>query len=666
MTYQEIIKENSEKIITELQEELRNDDTIYQFIDSDFTLDKLFDIQRLLLDEYLSNITHNDINEYRLLKFYETINVVYPVIYKCMSTLKVKILTLFNMYNIPKEELIEFGKKFDLFNNLLAKIYIKKDIHLLKNLKESPFKKYLMYNAHIEWIEKIVFAIENEQLEEYPLINAQHCKFSKILNYPESLMVCIDMNKCSYLHDLHILLHKSANSLYVSYMKKEYIQAYMVFKELKEQTFRFISTISELYFIAYSDLENIFFNFLALINKQKEFFVNLIDLRNLKSLNSVYGKENITKAINKIEKRLKNYFLSKQDKCVLIRGITANFYLYVSDVSKEEYLLILKDIEKILQEEIDIDSLKIKFDYIISALFVELNSAYANSDNLVKILLHLKNNAKKQQNKICLAIDNEKLLEVEKWITQKYNFTFIEEKLSHKEFDVVFQPIVNNKTEENEFFETLVRMKDGKNLVSAGIFIDKIYEMNEITRLDLIVLEALEKKLPLLKTLTDTVFVNVSFVSLLNEQYIEKFEEIIKKIDIVLELTEQKMVENLETIIELNKKYKINFAIDDFGSGYSSLKTVVDLAKNGVIKYLKIDGTLIQNIDKDFYLEKVAKIISVLGKELNLRVIAEFVENEKVLEVLKKTGVDLAQGFYLGKPEEIEVLFAKQNGVLEF
>ncbi len=666
MKYQQIIKENLNKIIKELHEELKKDNTIYQFIDSDFTLEKLFNIQRLLAEEYFTIISNENISEYKLNEFYNKTNVVYPVIYKCMSALKIKILTYLDSYNVSKENIIEFGKKFDIFNNLLAKIYIKNDIHLLEDLKNSPFKKYVMYKAHVEWINKIIFAIENEKMEEYPLINAKNCEFSKILSYPESLMVCIDMNKCSYLHDLHVLLHKSANSVYVSYIKEEYIQAYMVFKELKEQAFKFISTISELYFIAYSDLENVFFNFLALVSEQKEFFVNLIDFRNLKSLNSIYGKENITKAINKIEEKLKNYLLPRQDKCVLIRGITANFYLYSTGISKKEYMALLEDIENIIKKEIKTASFNIKFDYIITALLVKSNSSYSSSDDLVKILIYLKNKAKEENKKVYLAIDETEVLKVKKWLNQKYNFNYIENKLKNKELDIVFQPIVNNKTEEFEFFETLVRIKEGKNLISAGIFIDKVYEMNKITELDLLVLDFIEKKLPLIKKLTDIVFVNVSFVSLLNEKYIEKFEKIIKKIDIVLELTEQKMVENLETIIELNEKYKINFAIDDFGSGYSSLKTVVDLAKNNVIKFLKIDGTLIQNMDKDIYLEKVTKIISVLGEELNLRVIAEFVENEKVLELLQKIGVELSQGFYLEKPTEVEILLAKKSGVLDF
>lgn len=666
MKYLDIIEENLDKIIKELKEDIKKDNTIYQFIDSDFTLEKLYEIQKLLIKEYLSKIENNNINEKEMLEFYNKIDVVYPVIYKCMSSLKIKILTYLSMYDVSKEDILAFGKKFDLFNNLLAKIYIKKDIHILQDLNESPFKKYLMYKTHIEWLNKIIISLEKDDLSIYPLIDAKKCKFNQILNYPESLMVCIDMNKCSFLHDLHTLLHKSANTVYFLYLKGEYIQAYLVFKEFKEQSLKFIATINELYFIAYSDLENAFFNFLTLVNKHKNYYVSLIDFRNLKSLNSIYGKDYITKAINVIEQKLKEFLFSKQDKCFFIRGITANFYLYASEMSKEEFTSLIKEIDEIINREILIEDLKIKMDYIIVSMLIKMDDLNLSSDDIVKVLIYLKDRTKKENKKICFVIENDELEKVRKWLNEKYDFAYIENKLKNKEIDVVFQPIVNTYNDECEYFETLVRIKEEDKLVSAGVFIDKVYEMGKITELDILVLESIEKKLFLIKRLTDTIFVNVSFVSLLNEKYIQKFEEILKDINIVLELTEQKMVKNLEIVENLHKKYKIVFAIDDFGSGYSSLKTVVDLTRNGVIKFLKIDGTLIQNIDKDDYLKKVTKIISVLGKEMKLKVIAEFVESEKVYKILRDLGIDLSQGYYIQRPQEIEVLLAKKEGILGY
>ncbi len=84
-----------------------------------------------------------------------------------------------------------------------------------------------------------------------------------------------------------------------------------------------------------------------------------------------------------------------------------------------------------------------------------------------------------------------------------------------------------------------------------------------------------------------------------------------------------------------------------------------------VESHLTIDNykELLSFIDDD-YLKKVAKIISVLGNELNLKVIAEFVENQEVFEILKNIGIDLSQGYYIDKPKDIETLLIEKIGYL--
>jgi len=72
-----------------------------------------------------------------------------------------------------------------------------------------------------------------------------------------------------------------------------------------------------------------------------------------------------------------------------------------------------------------------------------------------------------------------------------------------------------------------------------------------------------------------------------------------------------------------------------FGSGYSSLKTVVEMVKRKILKILKIEGSLILNMQNDEYLRKIIKVISILGKEFMILTVAEFVENKLVLEYLK-------------------------------
>jgi EAL domain-containing protein (putative c-di-GMP-specific phosphodiesterase class I) len=94
------------------------------------------------------------------------------------------------------------------------------------------------------------------------------------------------------------------------------------------------------------------------------------------------------------------------------------------------------------------------------------------------------------------------------------------------------------------------------------------------------------------------------------------------------------------------KMKDIAFAIDDFGSGYSNFAHIVNLD----IDYIKIDGSLIKNIDKDNTSKDIVELLSLFTKKENIKTIAEFVYNKEVLDVVKEIGIDYVQGFYLYKP----------------
>jgi len=118
---------------------------------------------------------------------------------------------------------------------------------------------------------------------------------------------------------------------------------------------------------------------------------------------------------------------------------------------------------------------------------------------------------------------------------------------------------------------------------------------------------------------------------------------------ITFEVTETAMVQDIEKGLDFIKNLKkegFKFAIDDFGVGYSSLKYLKEIPAD----YIKIDGTFIKNIDKDEKNREFVKNINIIIKSSNKLSIAEFVENEDILKILKNLGIDYAQGYYIGKP----------------
>jgi len=94
------------------------------------------------------------------------------------------------------------------------------------------------------------------------------------------------------------------------------------------------------------------------------------------------------------------------------------------------------------------------------------------------------------------------------------------------------------------------------------------------------------------------------------------------------------------------QKHGCEFALDDFGAGFSSLNYVKTLP----IDYIKIDGSFISNMRRDPIDQAMVQSFVQIGRTLGKKTVAEFVENQETLLLLKKLGVDYVQGFHVGKP----------------
>jgi ammonium transporter, Amt family len=91
------------------------------------------------------------------------------------------------------------------------------------------------------------------------------------------------------------------------------------------------------------------------------------------------------------------------------------------------------------------------------------------------------------------------------------------------------------------------------------------------------------------------------------------------------------------------------FALDDFGSGLSSFSYLKSLP----VDYLKIDGSFVRDIEVDPMNFAIVQAINEIGHVAGLHTIAEFVENEQTLESLRGIGVDIVQGYCIGRPHAV-------------
>ena len=157
--------------------------------------------------------------------------------------------------------------------------------------------------------------------------------------------------------------------------------------------------------------------------------------------------------------------------------------------------------------------------------------------------------------------------------------------------------------------------------------------------------------------------INISSSHLLAPNFVDYIQAQVAKTEISyhqleLEITEEVFLAHSDTTIEQLKKLQalgIKIAIDDFGTGYSSLQYLKDLP----LDTLKLDGMFIRDLQENGSSRGIVNATIILAHSLNLRLVAECVENKGQLDFLLKNGCDLVQGYYLYKP-----LTAKQLALL--
>ncbi|MCF6173838.1 MAG: EAL domain-containing protein, partial [Campylobacteraceae bacterium] len=146
---------------------------------------------------------------------------------------------------------------------------------------------------------------------------------------------------------------------------------------------------------------------------------------------------------------------------------------------------------------------------------------------------------------------------------------------------------------------------------------------------------------------------NLSFLDISNKTTNKFIFDILNEYDIgswvVFEILESEGIYNYDMVlkfVETVKSFGAKIAIDDFGSGYSNFERILKLQPD----YIKIDGSLIKNIDKNDDMKILTQTIVDFANKLDIKTIAEFVHSKEVLDTITKIGVDFAQGYYINKP----------------
>ncbi|WP_404785354.1 EAL domain-containing protein [Altericista sp. CCNU0014] len=243
--------------------------------------------------------------------------------------------------------------------------------------------------------------------------------------------------------------------------------------------------------------------------------------------------------------------------------------------------------------------------------------------------------------------------------------------LEEDRFCLYYQPIAAVTTPaQSEHYEVLVRLIDEQgNLVAPMAFIPAAERYNLMHLIDRWVIKTLFKtqgshyreiwqQCQLEGVSCDALYaINLSGASINDDQFMDFVQEqfALHQIPaplICFEITETLAIANLtkarQFIHEL-QRLGCHFALDDFGSGMSSFGYL----KNLPVNYLKIDGSFIRNIVKDPVDEAMVEAMVRIGHVMGMKLIAEFVENDAILERIKVLGIDYAQGYGIAAPRPL-------------
>lgn len=240
--------------------------------------------------------------------------------------------------------------------------------------------------------------------------------------------------------------------------------------------------------------------------------------------------------------------------------------------------------------------------------------------------------------------------------------------LQNKEFKLTFHPQVFSRTHEIIGAEVLIRWVNGKDVFSPNYFINILEETQLIIEVgEWVLFEScrLYAKLmshPSIALLDFKLCVNVSPKQVQHDNFYAVVEKALSKYAIpkhaiTLEVTERIVIQGTSSTIQKMydlKKLGVNFAIDDFGIGYSSLAYLKKLP----IDMLKIDKAFVDTITTDTHDAGIVSAIITMANSLDFEVIAEGVETVDQLSILEEKGCYLYQGFLFSKPLEFESLRA--------
>jgi len=373
-----------------------------------------------------------------------------------------------------------------------------------------------------------------------------------------------------------------------------------------------------------------------------------IDLQRFELINDSYGFDFGNIVLKTFANKIKNRYSNE----AIVARIESDEFLIIFESNDKDLETLAIEIDTFLKTPTIIDGVDfdlninfglfnsdkaLDFDDAMSSALITLNHAKQNLKQSYEIYEESMKSASLRQNSIELALD---------------------QALKDDDFTVYLQPIVNLKTEDIRGFEALSRWKH--NVIGDVFPYEFITILERTQKIHLLDYQVLKKSIKYVKTLSKiynkdfVLSVNMSASSILNDNFISNVKTALKESMFDPKLLELEITEStiIQDFTKVNDKFNqlralgVRLSEDDFGDGYSSLSylTAIDLST------LKISKNFLKNIEVNHNNKMLIETIIQLSQKFGFETIAEGIENEETLNIMKELNPDYIQGYYFFRP----------------
>ncbi|MFA6138244.1 MAG: EAL domain-containing protein [Sulfurimonas sp.] len=372
-------------------------------------------------------------------------------------------------------------------------------------------------------------------------------------------------------------------------------------------------------------------------------FLIIINIDSFQEINDLYGEEAGDIILKEFALFLQENMLNEATLYRLHSDEFAHLCRAPKDIDEFNVLASLIS-EKISKKRFKIDEKSEVSLTVTMGISYGKELLLVNADTALKLAKKAKRDFLIYDDSMAMAKEYEKNLE---W-TKRLKTAIEEDKIVP-----VYQPIIDTKTKKIVKYESLMRMIDADDTLIAPIHFLELAKKNKLYhQLTKIMIEKTFEKF---KHLPYSVSINLSVDDIVNKDVYKFIMDKLKNSpiskNIVFEIIESEGIENFDQVLEfINsvKSYGAKISIDDFGTGYSNFEYLMKLK----VDYIKIDGSMIKNIDTDKNSQMITQTIVEFAKKMNIKTVAEFVHSKDVFDKIAELGVDYTQGYYFGAPTQ--------------